>query len=369
VPTSDRPSTEATAAIGLVAHAAYACRHSGVCCSSDWEIPVEAGLHARLAPAIATGALQPHDGVGLVDRVDLPPGMRSVLGRTGGRCVFHTAGPRGCGLHAWGGAESKPMACRQFPWIAVHDPRGTFASLSHVCPAAADRLTDPARLMLTPLPRSGASFDGLDVRRALPPALGPRRLLDWEALSAWETQALDACARNERPEDVLCDLLALRAHARRWTPAQGSLAAWIATWTPAPGGSVPPWIPDPALAAIVRASVPPGFAVPPGVDASHAPQWHGAGALIRRYLAARLVACWPLHHGSGVSTLLAYVAALLSVVAGELARRGPGAHAFDDTAIIRALADTDRLVVHLAAPDALARGLDAWAARHLDGGL
>ena len=86
--------------------------------------------------------------------------------------------------------------------------------------------------MLAPLPRAAASLDGLDVRRSLPPALSPRRLLDWDALSAWETQALDACARNDAPEGVLQDLLALRTHARRWTAAQGPLAAWIAIVDP-----------------------------------------------------------------------------------------------------------------------------------------
>ena len=197
MPTSEPGADASGNALGLIAHARYACRHSGVCCSSDWEIPVEDALHARLAPAIGTGELQPRDGVGLIDRPGLPAGVRSVLGRRSGRCVFHTAGPCGCGLHAWGGADAKPIACRQFPWIAVHDPRGTFASLSHVCPAAQDRLLDPALLVLAPLPRAAATFDGLDVRRALPPALSPHRLLDWDALSAWETQALDACARND----------------------------------------------------------------------------------------------------------------------------------------------------------------------------
>ena len=126
--------------------------------------------------------------------------------------------------------------------------------------------------MLAPLPRAAASLDGLDVRRSLPPALSPRRLLDWDALSAWETQALDACARNDAPEDVLQDLLALRTHARRWTTAQGPLAAWIASWTPdAPPSAATAWRPDPALDAIVRASAPVGLAVPPPVACGDAP--------------------------------------------------------------------------------------------------
>ena len=171
MPTSEPRADDSGLALGLIAHARYACRHSGVCCSSDWEIPVEDALHARLARAIDDGDLRPRGGIGLVDRANLPAGTRSVLGRRSGRCVFHTAGPCGCGLHAWGGADAKPVACRQFPWIAVHDPRGTFASLSHVCPAAQDRLVDPALLVLAPLPRAAASLRR--PRRAPLAAAGP----------------------------------------------------------------------------------------------------------------------------------------------------------------------------------------------------
>jgi hypothetical protein len=104
----------------------------------------------------------------------------------------------------------------------------------------------------------------------------------------------------------------------------------------------------------------------PAADAVPTPQWLAGGVLVRRYLAARVIACWPLHYGAGLPTAIAYVAALLSVLAGELARHvRPGA-LIDDAATLAAIAETDRLVVHLAAPDALARGLDAWAAWQLD---
>ena len=53
----------------------------------------------------------------------------------------------------------------------------------------------------------------------------------------------------------------------------------------------------------------------------------------------------------------------------EIARRAPADGRAGDAAVLAAIAETDRLVIHLAAPDALARGLDAWADRHLDGGL
>lgn len=366
MPTSEPPDAPALA---LLAHAGYACRDSGVCCSSNWEIAVEDALHARLEAALAARTVAPAHGrtAPLVARAGLPPGYASVLGRAGGRCVFHGSGAAACRLHAWGGASAKPVACRQFPWIAVHDPRGTSVSLSHVCPTAAGLLHDPALLVLAPLPGPAARFEGLDVRRALPPALTDRRLLDWDALTAWETQALDACARATAPETVAADLRALRAHAARWSPGGEPLARWIATWTPGPS-QARPWRPDPALDRAVRAAVPEGLAVPPTPfgGGSPAPAWHASGVLVRRYLAARLVACWPLHFGTGLATVDAYVEALVTVIAGEIARRVTAAAPLDDAAVLAAIAETDRLVLHLAAPDALARGLDAWARARAD---
>ena len=191
----------------------------------------------------------------------------------------------------------------------------------------------------------------------------------------------DAGARRVRPQrrtgGRAVGPAGLRTHAQRWTAAQGPLAAWIASWTPDAPRSTARWLPDPALDAIVRASAPVGLAVPSPIACGEAQRWRGgwraSAPLIRRYLAARLIACWPLHYGTGVATALAYGAALLSVLAAEIARRAAaedrtGSDA-GDAAVLAAIAETDRLVVHLAAPDALARGLDAWAVRHLEGGL
>jgi Fe-S-cluster containining protein len=365
VPTSEPGGAPACA---LLAHAGYACRDSGVCCSSNWEIAVEDALHARIGAALAARAVLPAHGhvAPLIARAGLPPGYASVLGRADGRCVFHGSAPAACRLHAWGGPSAKPVACRQFPWIAVHDPRGTSVSLSHVCPTAAGLLHDPALLVLAPLPGPVARFEGLDVRRALPPAVSDRRLLDWDALTAWETQALDACARAAAPEAVARDLRGLVAHAARWSPGGEPLARWIAAWAPA-SASNPPWRPDPALDRAVRAAVPEWLAAPSTPFHDHRPEmpvWDATGVLVRRYLAARLVACWPLHFGTGLATVVAYVEALLTVVAGEIARRVTPATPLDDAVARAAIAETDRLVLHLAAPDVLARGLDAWVQAH-----
>jgi hypothetical protein len=43
----------------LSIHADYRCRHSGVCCSADWDVPVEAVVYRNLSAALDAGRLQP----------------------------------------------------------------------------------------------------------------------------------------------------------------------------------------------------------------------------------------------------------------------------------------------------------------------
>ena len=47
------------AVYALSIHADYRCQHSGVCCSSDWDVPVELPLYRTLSDALATGRLRP----------------------------------------------------------------------------------------------------------------------------------------------------------------------------------------------------------------------------------------------------------------------------------------------------------------------
>ena len=373
MPTSEPRADDGGPALGLIAHARYACRHSGVCCSSDWEIPVEDALHARLARAIDAGDLRPRDGVGLVDRAG-PAGGHAIGPRPPHRAAACSTPPDRAAAACTRGAAPTPSP----------SPAGSFPGSPCTIRAAPSRRSRtcvrrrrigspiPALLVLAPLPRAAASLDGLDVRRSLPPALSPRRLLDWDALSAWETQALDACARNDAPEGVLQDLLALRdacaaldrgaGSARRVDRVVDPGRAAIGGCGMAAGSGARRDRPRVRTGGARRAAA--------GRERRCAAAGAGGAPLIRRYLAARLIACWPLHYGTGVATAIAYAAALLSVLAVEMARQAPSPEAAaGDAAVLAAIAETDRLVVHLAAPDALARGLDAWAVRHLDGGL
>ena len=59
------------------------------------------------------------------------------------RCVFFEP-RRGnlCAIQRQMDHSHLPSACRHFPRVAVIDPRGTFVTLSHVCPTAARMLID-----------------------------------------------------------------------------------------------------------------------------------------------------------------------------------------------------------------------------------
>src|ERR1051325_9650810 len=91
-------------------HAAYRCRHAGACCRAEWEIPFEDG---------------------------------SVAARTiDGSCTFFDRTTNLCAIHHTCGHDALPLTCQMFPRRVLHDVRGTFISLSHVCPTAAALLFD-----------------------------------------------------------------------------------------------------------------------------------------------------------------------------------------------------------------------------------
>src|SRR6516165_2162888 len=91
-------------------HAPYRCRHSGACCKTGWSIPFE-------------------DGTVAARDVD-------------GSCTFLDGSSHLCAIHRAGGVNALPVTCRMFPRVVLHDARGTFVSLSHVCPTAARLLFD-----------------------------------------------------------------------------------------------------------------------------------------------------------------------------------------------------------------------------------
>ena len=83
-------------------HRDYQCRDRGVCCSSDWPIPVERELVAAIEAALASERVTVVDSRRALERPPHAPAETPVvLGRTGGKCVFFTGpGRAGCAIHA-----------------------------------------------------------------------------------------------------------------------------------------------------------------------------------------------------------------------------------------------------------------------------
>src|SRR5687768_16772098 len=72
---NDGPMTRPVFALSI--HADYRCHRSGVCCTSDWDVPVELPLYRTLEQALVTGsvraAAEPHEGNAiLITGEDLP---------------------------------------------------------------------------------------------------------------------------------------------------------------------------------------------------------------------------------------------------------------------------------------------------------
>jgi hypothetical protein len=160
-------------------HLAYACRHSGACCTAGWPIPV---AHHEVLRIQATSGVRPRQAsrTWLLRAADAPAGIEGTLARRSDRaCVFHApdvrneglvqnpSGP-GCHIHA-----ARPSSCVHFPYLCLIDARGVHVSLSHYCPTAAALLfehTGDIAIVEGPPPVAGIAVpEGLDARESLPP--------------------------------------------------------------------------------------------------------------------------------------------------------------------------------------------------------
>src|SRR6266576_7218789 len=83
------------AVYALSIHADYKCRHSGACCTADWDVPVELPLYRSLDEALTAGRVAPaadaaEDSAPLIAGADLPEEAAAMVARTGsGDCVFY----------------------------------------------------------------------------------------------------------------------------------------------------------------------------------------------------------------------------------------------------------------------------------------
>jgi len=375
----------ASAVYALSIHADYRCRHSGVCCSSDWDVPVELPLYRSLDAALADGRLRPAadspDGDSpFITGSDLPDQAAAMVARTAsGHCVFYHRRSGLCVIHRDAGEAQLPSPCRHFPRVAVRDLRGTFISLTHYCPTAAAmlfRADVPIEIVEAPPAFPPADYEGLRVDpNAWPPLLHPQMLMDLDAYSAWERHMVARCnaatlspRSSLSPERVIATLARDARALRTWQPGNSSLVAAVARL---PGSTVD----EPAHIALeaslllhseVMSAVP--DAVRPEPDDAGLreafvravmPEWAAWQAPLRRYLAARAFANWTAYQGRGVLTIVRGLEAALAFVRIEAARECRNAgRALDADLLKQAFRATDFVLNHIAVSENLA---EAWS--------
>lgn len=371
-----------TPTLWLSSHVRYACRHSGVCCTAGWPLPVEDRVVPAIDDAVTRGRLVTADGriAWLVESADAPPGMAGTLRQRGGACVFHRrradaptpgAASHECAVHATLGHQALPATCQHFPRVALVDDRGVRVSLSHVCPTALELLVvheGPVTIVEGPPAVPGREVpEGLDARGELPPALNDRVLMDLETLSLCEAHAVSLLAGPSAPD----------ASAEAVVATLRFQAGMLAEWRP---GGVPLF--DTARALLGRRTAlrgsrnslhraarshrhvtatcrapwtwPSPPADLPALDGRWiAPSWRELAPLVRRYLAARAFAAWAQFQAGGLADAAAWLDTVLGVLRIESVRAAASAERPLDRALLAdAIRESDRLLVHYADPAA-----------------
>lgn len=322
-------------------HAGYRCAHAGACCTASWPIPIEADRLAAARAAMASGRLKAAGGTPPFESPDgAPEGTPAIVAVAGGACVFYDAGAaRHCRIQTALGHDALPLACRQFPRVSVHDPRGTSVTLSHYCPTAAGLLAQPDAVSIVvdaPAFRGG-EYVGLDARANLPPLLRPDMLMDWESWWAWERQAVALIDRmTEPPDQVLARLGAAVESLRSWRPDDGPLGAAVERAFNGAARQAPARPSHDRLLSEVFEAVPAEWRPRTLARDTSMPD-----ALARRFLAAHAFASWTAHLGRGLRSWLRSLEAAAALLASGMGVR-----------------QADLLLRHLAEPGTLA---NAWS--------
>ena len=371
-----------TDVFALTIHADYRCRHSGECCSADWDVPVELPVYRTLREAVGSGRLRPHVSARHLDpfvvEPDLPHDAAAMLERTDeGNCVFLEHGTRLCIVHRDLGEPALPLTCRHFPRLAVQDSRGTFITLSHFCPTAASMLfrdDRPLAIVSTPPAFPPGNYDGLVVTSDdLPPLLSPNMLMDAEGYSAWERHMVALCARVETSPDAVLATLARDARLlRAWKPGAVALADAVSALPDETLVRESPesLIPSLSMYAEVMSAVPDDLTPEPdeaGLDRVFIERvrtrWSDFRAPLNRYLGAKAFASWTAYQGRGIATVVRGLDAALSIVRVEATRqcRDDG-RGLDADLLLNALRRADFILNHLATGEDLAA---TWSSAEL----
>lgn len=356
----------------LSIHADYRCRHSGACCTADWDVPVELPIYRSLDDRFRDGSLRVAAPAALhpfIVEPDLPDGAAAMLERThDGDCVFFERDSHMCVVHRDAGEESLPATCRHFPRLAVADSRGTFVTLSHFCPTAASMLfREDVTLEIVNSPSAfpPADYDGLMVTADdLPPLLSPSMLMDPAGYSAWERHMVKRCAADVLPESVVTTLMADAVRLKAWRPGATSLAEAIAllpdvfasaTTHPSLGRSL-------ELRDEVVEAIPDDLKPRPdedGLEDAYRDHvllaWPAFARPINRYLAAKAFASWTAYQGRGLATIVRGLDAALALVRIESTRQCRDAvRALDGDLLLEAFRSADFTLNHLAVGEDLA---------------
>jgi Fe-S-cluster containining protein len=363
----------------LSIHADYQCRHSGACCTADWDVPVELPLYRTLDEALGAGRVAPvglgQNSAALIVEDQLPDDAAAMVARTAtGDCVFYHRNSGLCVIHRDLGEPMLPATCRHFPRLAVQDARGTFISLTHYCPtAAASLFRDDVRIEIIESPPAfpEADYEGLVITpNDWPPLLRPDCLADVQSYMAWERHMVARCADEAlSPESVIGTLQRDALIVRTVSPVTGAAIAEAIGRLPIDGVNAP--VPE-TLADSLAHYLEVLNAVPdewrPEADTRDltecyrrhvAREWRGFAAPLRRYLAAKAFASWTAYQGRGFLTIVRGLDAALALVRVEAARRCRDANRrLDADLLCEAFRQADFELNHLASGDELA---EAWS--------
>ena len=364
----------------LSIHADYRCRHSGACCTADWDVPVEASLYRSLNEALDAGRLAAASPAANGDRPLLADGdpeeATAIVARTpAGDCVFYHRPSGLCVVHRDIGEPMLPATCRHFPRLAVRDPRGTFVSLSHYCPTAVASLFRedvPLAIVENPPAFPERDYDGLTVGPDdWPPLLRPSTLADLEGYDAWERHMVSRCAEPASgAETVIATLQRDAQIVRAVKPGEGeSIAGAIAALPEGVVSALPPATLAESLARHMEVmnAVPDTWRPQPdeaGLEGIYLEfvrqEWPRWQRTLKRYVAAKAFASWTAYQGRGLLTVVCGLDAALALVRVEAARQCRDARRPLDATLLReAFRHADFLLNHLAGGDGLAA---AWSA-------
>jgi Fe-S-cluster containining protein len=303
-------------------HLPYACRNTGMCCTSGWPIPVEPALVPAIEDAIAKKVIPLRVEPWLVKDETMPDDVAGILALRGnGHCVFFEAGSPGCSIH-----EVKPSGCVHFPYVCLIDQRGVHVTLSHYCPTAASLLFEhdgPIEIVEGPPPAgTGDDVEGLDARDALPPVAAEtkQRLMSFAELTAWERDQIARARIDElQPDDL------------EWFDRARTTVPMPWQWPAAPEQFESVW-----WSAV-------------------APRWHRFEDALTRYAAAKRFASWSLYLGDGLEAAAQTARIAGAVLRIEAARQCAFfGRPLDRELLIEAIRQTDLLLVHYADPQLLA---------------